>query len=136
MLEVKKTKENHCPVAATLSLIGGKYKALILWTLLEGPRRFSQLRHAVPQATPKMLTQQLRDLEADGLISRTVYPQVPPKVKYALTQEGQSIRPILMAMYNWGTQYLQERHIAACCTMTPPQELEKRLPDSSDASHY
>ena len=115
-------KESHCPVATTLALIGGKHKALILWNLLEGTMRYSELRRAVPEATPKMLTQQLRDLETNGLITRTVYPVVPPRVEYALTEEGESIRPILTAMYRWGTQYLEGRNIHACCSMTPPTD--------------
>lgn len=98
--------ETHCPVAATLQLIGGKYKGLILWSLLDGTLRFSGLRRAVPCATPKMLTQQLRELEADGLISRTVYPVVPPKVEYALTDLGKSLHPVLEAMQSWGAAYL------------------------------
>lgn len=98
--------ETHFPVAATLQLIGGKYKGLILWSLLDGTLRFSGLRRAVPCATPKMLTQQLRELEADGLISRTVYPVVPPKVEYALTDLGKSLRPVLEAMQSWGAAYL------------------------------
>lgn len=69
----------HCPVEATLELIGGKYKALILFHLVEGALRFSELHRLIPQATPKMLTQQLRELETDGLLSRTVYPVIPPK---------------------------------------------------------
>lgn len=98
--------ETHCPVAATLQLISGKYKGLILWSLLDGALRFSGLRRAVPCATPKMLTQQLRELEADGLISRTVYPVVPPKVEYALTDLGKSLYPVLEAMQSWGAAYL------------------------------
>lgn len=98
--------ETHFPVAATLQLIGGKYKGLILWSLLDGALRFSGLRRAVPCATPKMLTQQLRELEADGLISRTVYPVVPPKVEYALTDLGKSLHPVLEAMHAWGAAYL------------------------------
>ncbi|WP_300773750.1 helix-turn-helix domain-containing protein [uncultured Desulfovibrio sp.] len=98
--------ETHCPVAATLQLISGKYKGLILWSLMDGELRFSGLRRAVPCATPKMLTQQLRELEADGLICRTVYPVVPPKVEYALTDFGRSLRPVLEAMQSWGSAYL------------------------------
>ena len=75
----------HCPVEATLDLIGGKYKALILWHLINSTLRFNEIGKLIPQATPKMLTQQLRELEADGLIIRTVYPVVPPKVEYALS---------------------------------------------------
>ena len=109
--------EVFCPVALTLSLIGGKWKALILWNLLEGTMRYSALRKAVPDATPKMLTQQLRELEADGLVSRTVWPVVPPRVDYALTPTGESIKPILTAMYRWGDAYLAKRNRKSCCSM-------------------
>lgn len=96
----------HCPVEATLDLIGGKYKSLILWHLIGKTLRFSEIRALIPQATPKMLTQQLRLLEEDGLINRHVYPVVPPKVEYSLTEFGESIIPILNAMCDWGSHYL------------------------------
>lgn len=96
----------HCPIEATINLIGGKYKAIILWHLIKGTLRFNELRKLLPQATPKMLTQQLRELEADGLITRVVYPVVPPKVEYSLSCFGKSIIPILDVMCNWGTEYL------------------------------
>lgn len=99
MTDKTPAEEVLCPVALTINLIGGKWKALILWNLLEGTMRYSALRKAVPDATPKMLTQQLRELEADGLVSRTVWPVVPPRVDYALTPTGESIKPILTAMY-------------------------------------
>lgn len=107
----------HCPVDATIERIGGKYKALILWHLIDGTMRFGELRKVVAQATPKMLTQQLRELEEDGLVTRTVYPVVPPKVEYALTELGMSIRPILSAMYDWGEGYLRSEGIEAHCSM-------------------
>ena len=107
-----------CPVVATLDMIGGKYKSLILWHLVDNTRRFGELRRMIPQATPKMLTQQLRELEADGLVCRTVYPVVPPKVEYHLTELGTSIKPILTAMYRWGTQYMQDSGIEVDCSMT------------------
>ena len=97
-----------CPVEATISLIGGKYKAVILWHLLQGTMRYSELHKKMPNATDKMLTQQLRELEKDGLITRTVYPVVPPKTEYNLTDFGQSLVPILDAMCNWGNEYLQK----------------------------
>ena len=96
----------HCPVEASLSLIGGKYKCIILWHLMQGTMRFSELRRIIPQATAKMLTQQLRELETDGLILRHVYPVVPPKVEYELTDFGQTVLPILDAMCAWGRVYL------------------------------
>lgn len=98
-----------CPVAATLELIGGKYKALILWHLAQSKLRFSQLSKVIRGATPKMLTQQLRELESQNLIHREVYPVVPPKVEYSLTETGRSLMPILMAMRDWGAGYLRRQ---------------------------
>ncbi|MGF1478482.1 MAG: winged helix-turn-helix transcriptional regulator [Cyanophyceae cyanobacterium] len=94
-----------CPVENTLAVIGGRWKVLILRELLEGVKRFGQLQRAVHGVTQKMLTQQLRELEADGIIHREVYPQVPPKVEYSLTPLGKSLQPILDAMHQWGIQY-------------------------------
>ena len=108
--------ESICPVETTLSLIGGKYKALILWHLSGGPLRFSQLQKAVT-ATPRMLTLQLRELESDGLVTRTVYPEVPPRVEYAMTDLGRSLMPILTAIRDWGTEYLREQDIEPNCFM-------------------
>ena len=108
----------NCPVDATLEMIGGKYKALILWHLLNATLRFGELRKLIPQATPKMLTQQLRELEESRLVSRTVYPVVPPKVEYALTELGRSIRPILFGMYDWGADYLMREGKEVSCSMT------------------
>ncbi|HIU17562.1 MAG TPA: helix-turn-helix transcriptional regulator [Candidatus Avidesulfovibrio excrementigallinarum] len=113
-------QETCCPVETTLDLIGGKYKALILWKLTDKTLRFSQLGREIPQATPKMLTQQLRELEADGLICRTIHPVIPPRVDYALTELGRSIRPILEAMYHWGSGYLHRQGKTVNCTMLPP----------------
>ena len=98
-----------CPVAATMELIGGKYKALILWHLTESKLRFSQLSKVIRGATPKMLTQQLRELESQNLIHREVYPVVPPKVEYSLTETGRSLMPILIAMRDWGAGYLHRQ---------------------------
>lgn len=106
-----------CPVAATLDLIGGKYKALILWYLSDGRRRFSELRKMISSATPKMLTQQLRELEAHKLIHREVFPVVPPKVEYSLTETGRSLMPILTAMRDWGTEYLRGKDVEPNCFM-------------------
>lgn len=104
---MKDTINVNCPVAATLQLIGGKYKALLLWHLSGKILRFNELRRLVPEATPKMLTQQLRELEGDGLIARKVYAVVPPKVEYSLTPRGESLFPILQAMYAWGSKLLE-----------------------------
>ena len=108
---------DNCPVAATLDLIGGKYKALILWHLADGKLRFSELRKIVRNATPKMLTQQLRELEAQELIHREVFPVVPPKVEYSLTNLGRSLMPILVAMRDWGSGYLRSHAMEPNCFM-------------------
>ena len=109
-------KEN-CPVAATLELIGGKYKALILWHLAEKKLRFSELKKEIQGATPKMLTQQLRELEASNLIHREVFAVVPPKVEYSLTELGCSLMPILVSMRDWGSSYLRKKSIEPNCCM-------------------
>ena len=96
-----------CPVEATIDLIGGKYKVLILWHLADKILRYNQISKLIPKATPKMLTQQLRELEENELISRTVYPVVPPKVEYQLTERGKTLIPILNTMCNWGESYLK-----------------------------
>ena len=96
----------NCPVEATIELIGGKYKSVILWHLTDGVKRFGELKRLLPRATEKMLAQQLRDLERDGLIIRTVYPVVPPKVEYSLSDLGRTIIPVLDAMCSWGEGYL------------------------------
>ncbi len=110
-------KTEACPVSATLDLIGGKYKALILWHLSDGTLRFSQLRQRVAGATAKMLTQQLRELEAEDLVHRKVYPVVPPKVEYSLTSLGKSLLPILVAMRDWGADYLKSKNLESVCFM-------------------
>ena len=110
-------KKDNCPVEATLDLIGGKYKALILWHLSDGTLRFSELRNVIQGATPKMLTQQLRELEAQDLIHREVYPVIPPKVEYSLTETGRSLLPILVAMRDWGADYLRSNNQEPCCFM-------------------
>ena len=106
-----------CPVESTLELIGGKYKALILWHLSEKTLRFSQLRKEISGATAKMLTQQLRELEAQDLIHREVFPIIPPKVEYSLTDLGRSLLPILVAMRDWGANYLKSQNLEANCFM-------------------
>ena len=97
-----------CPVEATLSLIANKWKTLILRDLLAGPRRFSELRRSVEGISQKMLTQNLREMEADGLMTRTVYPEVPVRVEYALTPVGRSLHIVIDAMKDWGENYLAQ----------------------------
>lgn len=115
---MERLQNYHCPVETTLDLIGGKYKTLILWHLAGGPQRFSQLQRLITRATPKMLTQQLRELEEDGVIHREVFPVVPPRVEYSLTGRGRSLLPILHVMRDWGTAYLQEQNLEPNCSMT------------------
>ncbi len=91
-----------CTVEAAVSLIDGKWKCVLLFHLLRGTARFSELRRRLPGVTPRMLTNQLRELEADGLVVRTVYAQVPPKVEYNLSPLGRSLEPVLMALKGWG----------------------------------
>ena len=91
-----------CPVAATLEVIGGKWKGIILYHLMERTYRFGELKRAVQHITQHMLTKQLRELESDGLVHREVYAEVPPRVEYSLTEEGESLREIVMLMREWG----------------------------------
>lgn len=98
-----------CPVETTLMLIGNKWKVLIIRDLLDGPRRFGELKRSVTGVSQKVLTQQLRAMEADGLLTRTVYPEVPPHTEYALTPLGHSLRPVLESLQSWGVDYRRRR---------------------------
>jgi len=98
-----------CGVATTVEAIGGRWKSVVLYFLLSGRKRFGELRRLLPGVSPRMLTLQLRELERDGLISRHVYAEVPPRVDYALTPLGESLRPVLMAMRAWGETYSAQR---------------------------
>lgn len=94
-----------CPVETTLTLIGDKWKVLILRDLLPGTKRFGELKKSIGSVSQKVLTAQLRDMEESGLLTRTVYAEVPPRVEYSLTELGQSLKPILESMRNWGESY-------------------------------
>ena len=106
-----------CRVATTLELIGGTYKALILSRLSAGRLRFSALRRFPSRATPTSLSPQLRELESDQLVHREVYPVIPPKVEYSLTETGRSLMPVLVAIRDWGTDYLQKHDQEPNCFM-------------------
>jgi DNA-binding HxlR family transcriptional regulator len=97
--------ERPCPVEATLEVIGGRWKALILYHLRSGPRRFNELRRLIPAVTQRMLTAHLRELERDAVVHRKVFAVVPPRVDYSLTPLGQTLSPILSAMAEWGERY-------------------------------
>lgn len=109
-------RQFNCPVEATLSIVGGKWKAPLLFHLLDGPKRFGDLQRRLSGITQRMLTLQLRELEQDRVIARTVYPQVPPRVEYALTEFGESLRALLTAMRDWGKDYMfsLEGPMASC----------------------
>lgn len=94
-----------CPVETTLMLIGDKWKVLILRDLISGTKRFGELKKSIGSVSQKVLTAQLRDMEKNGLVSRKVYAEVPPRVEYTLTETGYSLKPILDAMWNWGEEY-------------------------------
>lgn len=105
------TKEElpACPVATTVALIGSKWKLLIMRNLLARPWRFNELKKDLEGISQKVLTDSLRSMEADGIITRTVYPEVPPRVEYALSDLGESMRPIMDAMEIWGTEYKKSK---------------------------
>ena len=94
-----------CPVAATLDVIGGKWKGVIVFHLLSGTKRFNELHRLMPEATQRMLTRQLRELESDQIVTREVFAEVPPKVEYSLTEYGRTLAPILNMMQKWGANY-------------------------------
>lgn len=99
-------KQYYCTVELTLQVIGGKWKPIIIYRLgHEGTLRFSEMKRSIPNITQKMLTQQLRELESDGVVHREVYPQVPPKVEYSLTELGQTVMPVIDSLCRWGERF-------------------------------
>jgi DNA-binding HxlR family transcriptional regulator len=96
----------NCPVEAAIDVFGGKWKVLILWWLQQRTWRFAELRRQIPRITEKMLAQQLRELEADGIVDRRVYPTVPPRVEYSLTEYGRSLKRALRALCDWGRNHM------------------------------
>ncbi|CAB5506112.1 Transcriptional regulator, HxlR family [uncultured Gammaproteobacteria bacterium] len=101
----------NCPVELTLSLIGGKWKGIILYHLIEDKKRFGELRKFMPNITQRMLTKQLRELESDGLVHRKVYRVVPPKVEYSLTEQGKSLKNTILSLEKWGKNYQKQRKL-------------------------
>lgn len=126
-------KPENCPVRVTVGVIGGKWKPLILFYLKHRTMRFNEFRRMIPDATHKMLTHHLRDLERAGIITRKIYPEVPPKVEYTLSAYGQSLRPVLAAMANWGVKY-RARHPVSVKPWKPPAVTNSRNSKPSRSS--
>lgn len=127
MAKIQKKKVYLCPVEATIGVIGGKWKSLILYHLIErGILRFNEFSKLLPPVTAQMLTAQLRELESDGLIHRKVYAQVPPKVEYSLTPFGKTIIPLIVAMTEWGNSYID---VAGGKVSLSKATNNKKLPD-------
>lgn len=104
----KDKKIYTCPIDFTIDLISGKWSMWILWTLQDGngPLRFGQIKRSIPNITEKMLMQELKKFESYGIVNRKVYPEVPPKVEYSLTEAGESLKPIMMLIEKWGNEHL------------------------------
>ena len=109
----KHTDYTKCPIEMTLNMIQGKWKIVIMFRLIEQTRRFNELSRLLPNITQRMLTNQLRELEKDGLIHREIYPEVPPKVEYSLTELSKSIMPILLSLKDWGKAHMLDINPAA-----------------------
>lgn len=122
----QKQSEYKCPLEATLEIIGGKYKGIIIGYLINKTLRYNELQKLIPQATPKMLIQQLKELERDGIIKRTLYPVVPPKTEYSLTPRGKTLIPAIIELNKWGQNYLREENIP-CAFNGDPEEIIKSL---------
>jgi DNA-binding HxlR family transcriptional regulator len=113
-IEFVQGMQNHCncPIEATLNVIGGKWKPMILCLLANDTLRYNKIQQLMPEVSPKMLTKQLRELEYDGLILRKMYPEIPPKVEYSITDFGRTVLPVLKTLLDWGAEYLGKQCIA------------------------
>ena len=121
--------QDQCPIKATVDVIGGRWKPLILYYLLDRPKRFSELRREIPGVTPQMLTLQLRQLEADEILTRKIYAQVPPRVEYQFTAYGQTLSTLLRNMREWGEQHLDRRSRGASCKRKSTPNIRSRNGD-------
>lgn len=110
-----KIRNYHCPVEAAMDIVGGKYKAIIIYHLINNTLRYNQIQKEIPQATPKMLSQQLKELEADGIVNRVLYPVVPPKTEYSLTELGKTLVPIITALCDLGENYFKLHGVPNPC---------------------
>ncbi len=123
----------HCPVEATLDIIGGKWKSILLFRVLEGTRRFNELRRLQPSLTQRMLTNQLRELERDGLITRKIYAEVPPKVEYSITEFGKTLEPVLLALKQWAENHMLPRMTLGKMTAPEDRSAAETAPDRPNA---
>lgn len=114
-MDIEKAKTFQCPMELAMSIIGGKYKAVILWHLIDKTLRYNEIQKFIPKATPKMLSQQLKELEADCIINRKMYPVVPPKTEYSLTELGKSLIPIIQELEQWGEKYFEHLGLPNPC---------------------
>lgn len=124
-MDAEKLKSFGCPLEASLSMIGGKYKLIIIFLLIERTLRYSQLQRELPQASPKMLAQQLKELEKSGLINRKLYPVVPPKTEYSLTELGRSLVPIILDIYEWGERLYTTAGVESPCSEVDLQRMRR-----------
>ena len=106
-MNIEKIRSYDCSVEAAMDVIGGKYKAMIVFELIDGTKRYNEIQKAIPKASPRMLSKQLKELEEDGVITRVLYPVVPPKTEYSLTDTGKSLVPIVEALCKWGEHYFE-----------------------------
>lgn len=106
-MNIEKIKAYTCPVEAAMDVVGGKYKAQIVYELIGGTKRYNEIQKAIPQATPRMLSKQLKELEEDGVINRVLYPVVPPRTEYSLTEFGGTLVPIVDLLCKWGEHYFE-----------------------------
>ena len=110
-MDTEKLQSYYCAIEATMAIIGGKYKVLIIYELIGKTLRYSEIQRLLPIATPRMLSRQLKELEADGIINRVLHPVVPPKTEYSLTELGKSLVPIIYALSDWGKNYYKMRDL-------------------------
>ena len=106
-MDREKIAAYNCPVEAAMGVIGGKYKAIMIYELIDRTLRYSEIQRLIPQATPRMLSRQLKELEDDGIINRVLYPVVPPKTEYSLTELGKTLIPIVQSLCAWGEEYFR-----------------------------
>lgn len=118
---------SNCPLTDLVDMIGGRWKVLALWRLQDGTKRFTELRRNMPGVTQKMLTQQLRQLEQDGLVSRKIFPQVPPKVEYTLTATGEELCALLQTLAQWATEHMPALHAGRLSKKRAPHKVRKEL---------